>query len=114
MNLTCDMVQDLLPLYKDGLASEDSAKAIREHLRSCKSCRDLHRKTVVSDMKQRVCRKKHSCPPPPFPEDVELHRFRKISERLRRRHLIRSALMVVVISASLLTILFSFLKKGKD
>ena len=34
-----DIVQDLLPLYHDGICSEKSRAAVEEHLRTCEDCR---------------------------------------------------------------------------
>lgn len=34
----CDDIQDLLPLYIDGLTSEDSSRLIEEHIASCPGC----------------------------------------------------------------------------
>ena len=39
--MNCDIVRDLLPLYADGLCSEESRKAVEEHLKSCEACRKL-------------------------------------------------------------------------
>ncbi len=38
MKYDCDMISDLLPLYKDGICSEASKKIIEEHLAECKTC----------------------------------------------------------------------------
>ena len=34
-----DIVQDLLPLYHDGVCSEKSRAAVEEHLKACETCR---------------------------------------------------------------------------
>ena len=39
MNITCDMIRDLLPLYAEELASRDSAAAVQEHLQPLKPMR---------------------------------------------------------------------------
>lgn len=39
MNLNCDIVQDLLPLYEDGVCSPGSRTAVEEHLQTCPRCR---------------------------------------------------------------------------
>lgn len=39
MKLTCDIVQDLLPLYEDGVCSEGSRAAVEAHLKECAACR---------------------------------------------------------------------------
>ncbi len=49
MKLTCDMVTDLYPLYKDGLASSDTREAIKEHLSACDECRNFYRRYPFGD-----------------------------------------------------------------
>lgn len=39
MKLTCNIVQDLLPLYQDKVCSPDSRAAVEEHLKNCPACR---------------------------------------------------------------------------
>ncbi len=41
MTVNCDIIKDLLPLYADGVCSEESAKMIEEHLKSCEKCKSL-------------------------------------------------------------------------
>lgn len=36
--ISCEVVCDLLPLYCDGIASQDSRALVEEHLRDCKAC----------------------------------------------------------------------------
>ena len=38
MELTCEVIQDLLPSYADGLLSEDSRELVEEHLHTCQRC----------------------------------------------------------------------------
>ena len=40
MNLKCNIIQDLLPLYHDGVCSDDSSTAVAEHLNDCEMCRE--------------------------------------------------------------------------
>lgn len=42
--IPCEIIQDLLPLYADGLTSEESAKRIEEHLETCENCREKYRR----------------------------------------------------------------------
>ena len=39
--ITCDMCKDLMPLVKDGIASEDSRVAVEEHVQECDVCKTL-------------------------------------------------------------------------
>lgn len=36
----CSVIRDLLPLYADGVCSEESHQLVTEHLKECKACRD--------------------------------------------------------------------------
>ena len=44
--MNCDIVKDLIPLYIDGCCSEESEKAVEEHIRNCSDCKKL-----LEDMK---------------------------------------------------------------
>ena len=37
--ISCHVIQDILPLYVDGIVSEDTKEMVEEHLRECESCR---------------------------------------------------------------------------
>lgn len=39
-NVTCQIIQDLLPLYCDGVCSEESRKLVEAHVRICEKCRE--------------------------------------------------------------------------
>ena len=41
-NITCDICKDLIPLVKDGIASEDSTNAVMQHIKTCKECRAVY------------------------------------------------------------------------
>ncbi|MBO5411311.1 MAG: zf-HC2 domain-containing protein [Clostridia bacterium] len=37
--ISCDIIKDLLPLYIDGVCSDDSAAAVSAHLENCAACK---------------------------------------------------------------------------
>ena len=39
--LPCEFIQDMLPLYIDGIAGRASDEAIREHIAGCSDCREM-------------------------------------------------------------------------
>lgn len=45
--ITCDMCMDLLPLVKDGIASEDSRLAVEEHIKDCEACKKRYESETV-------------------------------------------------------------------
>ena len=40
MNLPCSVIRDLLPLYTENLASEESMNLVKDHLADCSACRE--------------------------------------------------------------------------
>lgn len=38
MKITCNVIRDLLPLYAENIANEDTRDLIEEHLKQCESC----------------------------------------------------------------------------
>lgn len=62
-DLPCDICRDLLPLVRDGVASEASRRAVEEHLAHCDACRKLwgeeappplHRERVLGRIRRRL------------------------------------------------------------
>ena len=41
MKISCEVIQDLLPLYVDQICSEHSKCLVEEHLRECEKCRNV-------------------------------------------------------------------------
>lgn len=42
MNVPCEVIQDLLPLYCDGVCSGKSREMVEDHLRTCENCKRDH------------------------------------------------------------------------
>ena len=38
MKYPCNIIQDLLPLYHDNVCSEESRRAVQQHLPECEAC----------------------------------------------------------------------------
>ena len=55
MKLTCKVVEDMLPMYYDGICSEESAAMVEEHLKDCPCCSqmlaDLRADIVIPEKK---------------------------------------------------------------
>ena len=45
--LRCEIVQDLLPSYVDGLTSDETNEAVKDHLADCVSCRDMYELSLI-------------------------------------------------------------------
>lgn len=40
-DITCEICMDLMPLVEDGIASEESTIAVKNHIKNCSSCREI-------------------------------------------------------------------------
>ena len=53
MNVPCSVIQDLLPLYHDGICSEESRQLVDAHLGECAECKDvlhtMNEKLILGD-----------------------------------------------------------------
>ena len=49
MNHMCCIIRDMLPLYLDGMLSEDSVAFVEEHLQGCEACREDLEKLKAPD-----------------------------------------------------------------
>lgn len=90
MNISCEIIKDLLPLYHDGVCSEDSKKAVEEHLLQCENCRvelsSMDNTFIVPQKEQNI---------------AEAHEIRQLSKRWKKG-MVKSALKGVMFT--LLTI----------
>lgn len=41
MKLPCKVIEDMLPMYYDGICSEESKAVVEEHLKVCKACEEI-------------------------------------------------------------------------
>ena len=48
--MKCTIIQDLLPLYCDGLTSSDSNEEIEKHLADCDNCREVYENMKTKEM----------------------------------------------------------------
>lgn len=70
--ISCDLCMDLIPLVRDGVASQDSVQAVQKHIAACEDCRELLQ----------------SLPPPPADTG-------KTFEKLHRRLQFSSAMLMM-------------------
>lgn len=81
MNISCEIIRDLLPLYADNVCSEESKELVEEH---CSGCRECQRR--LEAMKSPLPRERKSPPEKP-----------KNPLKKTRRHYIKLAITTAVI-----------------
>lgn len=87
IDLSCEIVRDLLPNYIDGLASESTVKSVEAHLQQCKECC-----TVYNIMKEEDSKELYE---ELSPVEAEKTLFKKINNKLNKK--VRSAVMAGIV-----------------
>lgn len=90
MTYPCNMIQDLLPLYLDGVCSEESKMIIEQHLSTCSTCKKYY---------EAMCKAEESTIMPPAPEEVQkAASFRSIRKKILHKQLLIAGASFVVIA----------------
>ena len=91
--INCNIIKDILPLYVDGVVSDDTKEMVEEHLEHCDEC-----KKEVKLMKQEIF----------IPAEKEAHLIKGFKKRLRNKKIIISGLSIILTCLILLGT-FSFI-----
>ncbi|MDO5155468.1 MAG: zf-HC2 domain-containing protein [Eubacteriales bacterium] len=82
--ITCDMINDLIPLYMDNVLSDDSKEAVREHVSSCPKCQ----KTIAT------MRKDVESLDALIDSDNQL--FQKINKRFNKKFIVKTIVFIAI------------------
>lgn len=74
MNINCNIIDDLLPLYLEDMCSEDSKAYLEEHLQECTACREKLARMKDSDVISQVKKQKNEFPAAEYVRKVKRHR----------------------------------------
>ena len=105
MEITCDVVMDLVDVYTSGIAGEYTMRAVGDHLKTCGECRKYYaeyKKTLEKEKKNNICVIEKL---PDSTDDVILESLNKLSKRLRTRRTIRNITSVFAVTVSLVVLL---------
>lgn len=88
MDISCDIIRDLLPLYAEDLVSDDSRKLVDEHLCTCAPC-----------TKQLGILKKAA----QLPIEVETTSLKRVENTIRRRKVLTVAAALMTVASLVVT-----------
>lgn len=91
-DVSCDVIMDLVAVYKDGFASDDTRNLVRTHLRACPDCRQLYAGYHVAEGIRPA-----DCPPP---ADGTSPDYSALARHMHRKHMLSTAAMLSVIAVS--------------
>lgn len=91
-NLPCDLIRDLLPLYLDGVCSEESKAAVEAHLEGCEACKAEY---------QRLLDAEQLTPTPDLTsekaEEKQIKALRRVKRNLNKKRLAAVLLTTVAV-----------------
>jgi hypothetical protein len=70
-DIDCNVIIDLLPLYKEEICSEATRELVEEHLRSCEDCRQLCENMILPEPEKKA-----------VPDEAEA--FKKVGKKLKK------------------------------
>jgi hypothetical protein len=86
--IKCDVIQDLLPLYNDNVASDSSRAMVDEHIKSCSVCREVLAKMQEGNNTIHLS-----------VDTAEVKAFRKIKRKIFRRNALIACLSIIITAA---------------
>lgn len=89
MNISCKVIQDLLPLYHDGVCSPESSAMIEEHLKDCEACLEEYHKLEESPLAKNG--KKEEA------EKENVQRMKNVKKALHKKRVRASVITAVVV-----------------
>lgn len=98
MKLCCNIIRDLLPLYIDGIESDESRDAIKEHLKYCPDCRKYYKsinKALSVEADEAISGMHND--------------YKKISKKIRRRRALYAGTAAAMLLASVTYSVYSII-----
>ena len=95
MKISCNIIRDLLPLYAEDLASEDTKVLVEGHLRECEDCTN-----VLNDMKKKA----------PVTVEVVPDSLQKVKRTIHRKRVLSvmaALLTLITLASAVFTFLFT-------
>lgn len=91
MKITCKIIEDLLPLYRDQVCSRESCELVEEHLKDCSAC-----SAVLDEINREI-----QCPKMAEEETKRLKGLRIAWDKGKRKAFLKGTALAVLICAVL-------------
>lgn len=99
--MNCETVRDLIPICIDEIASKESARAVREHIRKCRACKKYYNSYKINKDEPIVNKKEYLSSLEEKGEDISQidQQFAVLSKKLKARKRRRNFISLFVLSA---------------
>ena len=101
-DITCEVVKDLLPLYVDGILSEDSRILVEEHLAVCPSCQLYYGKLTNT-----------AVPMAGHYVQTEEAAIRRIRKKINKKRILAVCLTAVIVAAAAAGLFYGIMLREK-
>lgn len=95
MRNECNIIRDILPLYIEGMVSDDTVSFVEEHLHHCSECQEnfakLKAPTEIDDLQRDTATRQNEAVP-----------LKILKKKLQRKRIITAAISVILTVAALL------------
>ena len=95
-NIPCEIVQDILPLYHDGICSEKSRLLVETHLKNCSVCNEMLKSLDENTVEKELTFETH--------EVIKRHAKKEKNIAMKTGIIIAGILMIPIIIAIILTL----------
>ena len=98
MNYPCNLIQDLLPLYLDGVCSEESKSVVEQHLSRCPNCRKYY--SAMREADEIIIT--------PHNAEREIQKavsFQSVKKTLFRKQILFAAVSIIVLAVILFAVI---------
>ena len=116
MKITCNLAMDLVDVYTNSVASDETVKIVKEHLHECPACRkyyaDYKKELSGSNKHKPVFKAELSSG---LPEELLTQGIEQLSKRLRVRRTVRGITSAAVFIGTVALLLKEFIyNKNKN
>ena len=109
MKNNCEIIQDLIPLYCDGCASEASREEVEAHIDECRECRAF---AASYKRASKISARTNGTDTRELDIDIDLP-YRNLAEKIRIRRRINTACSIGAVIAGAMALTFLFDKVMK-
>ncbi len=112
MKITCDVAKDLAEIYFNGTPSDETQRAVKNHLHECKDCRSFYAdyKNQLDEEKEDIENKISIETSPYIADEILSESLKKISKRLRKRRIIANTAAIVTVVMGLVITIAEFIE----
>ena len=94
-NITCAVIEDLLPVYTEGLCNDETKALIEAHLAECEACAALAKQVPIPEQKD-------------IPVPTEKKAFKKVARKIRKSRILNTILGGIITVAVLVLCVLSY------